>query len=210
MITGKNLCRRGKLNPMQTQELIRSAREGDDAARKELFSLLYADLRRIAHRRRQTSPGNDTLNTTALVHEAFLRLAGPEAVDWKDRAHVLAIAGTAMRHILVDAARRSQAQKRGEPLRIEIDSLLFRSERHGEEVLALDLALRKLGEIDERKSLVVQYQFFGGLTVADTAEVLSVSTATVKRDWSFARAWLYKQLSSGKIPRKAGSDSDGS
>lgn len=193
---------------MQTQELIKSAREGDDAARKELFALLYADLRRIAHRRREASPANDTLNTTALVHEAFLRLAGREAVDWKDRAHVLAIAGTAMRHILVDAARRNKAQKRGDPLRIDMDGLLINSERAGEDVLALDLALQKLSEIDERKSLVVQCQFFGGLTVPETAEVLSVSTSTVKRDWSFARAWLYEQLSSGKVAGNSGTGPD--
>lgn len=182
---------------MQAGRLIRSARNGDEGARKELFVLLYADLRRIARRRRLARPGNDTLNTTALVHEAFLRLAGKGEVQWKDRAHVLAIAGTAMRHILVDAARRKQAQKRGDPLRIEIDGLAFDSVRNGEEVLALDRALGKLAEIDERKSLVVQYQFFGGLTVAETAEVLKVSTATVKRDWSFARAWLYEQLKGG-------------
>jgi RNA polymerase sigma factor (TIGR02999 family) len=157
--------------------------------------LVYEELRQIARRQmRRQRPGH-TLQTTALIHEAYLRLAGEADVQWQNRAHFFGVAATAMRHILVDHARRRQAAKRGGAAqRVTLgDTAAVTADPA--ELIALDDALQSLAALDQRKSRIVEFKYFGGLMVSEIAEVLRVSPETVARDWRLARAWLLQQLS---------------
>ncbi|MGD8395169.1 MAG: ECF-type sigma factor [Candidatus Eiseniibacteriota bacterium] len=184
----------------QTEEIRRlldGVRDGRDGDRDRLFELLYEDLRRVAHHHLRRHPAA-TLGTTAMVHEAYLRLVGPGAAAWQDRAHFLAVAARAMRFVLVDGARRRLAQKRGGGAeRITIEEHHLREEPVVLEVLALDEALVKLGERNERLARLVELRFFADLTAQETAEILGVSERTVERDWRLARSILHRWLREG-------------
>lgn len=182
--------------------LLARARRGDHEAFDDLLPLVYDELRRLAELQRRRWEGNETLNATALVHEAYLRLVDQSAPEYRDRAHFLAVASRAMRHILIDYARRRAAQKRGGRLRRlsleEIESALKRAEdpadARDEALLALEKSLERLEQEDPRQSRIVECRFFGGMTIPDTAEALGISPATVKRGWAAARVWLYRDL----------------
>lgn len=170
-------------------------RRGDRAAYDALFPLVYDDLRLRARRAmRGESPGHD-LSTTALVHEAYMKLVDVERVEWQDRAHFLAVAATAMRRILVSQARRHKALKRGgSAVKLSLEEAPPIAGERSEWMLSLDLALEKLGRNSERLATVVELRFFGGLTIEETAEVLGVAPSTVQLDWQKAKAWLYREL----------------
>ena len=185
----------GRPADAEVTRLLGALRAGDDAALDRLFPLVHDDLRTIAARLlRHEAPGH-TLQPTDLVHEAYLRLAGGPSATPEDRAHFLAIAARAMRHLLVDHARRRRAAKRGggaSPVRITNEQVGV--DLSFDELLALDDALERLGELDARLRQVVECRFFGGLTEPETAQALGVTTRTVQRDWARARAWLYSEL----------------
>ena len=168
---------------------------GDPAALGELMPLVYGELRRLAgaHLRRERS--SNTLQSTALVHEAFLRLVNQTNVHWRNRAHFYGIAAQMIRRILVDHARAQHAAKRGAgAVQLELDDAMAVSEQRELDLLSLDAALMRLTEMDERQGRIVELRFFAGLSVEETAEVMQLSTATVKREWSSARAWLYREM----------------
>jgi RNA polymerase sigma factor (TIGR02999 family) len=182
-------------------ELLGRVRRGERAATDELMTLVYDDLRRLADRYLSREPPGQTLQPTALVHEAYLRLAGSDQ-DWRDRAHFFGAAARAIRRILLDRARARRSARRGggrETLSIETAEEVALG---GPEidVLVLDEALERLAELDAAKARVIELRFFGGLGVAETAEVLGVSPSTVARDWRFARAWLHRELEGGDRP----------
>jgi len=168
---------------------------GDTAALEKLLPLIDQELRRLAHRYMSRERAGHTLQTTALVNEAFVRLVNRTNVNWQNRAHFFAIAASLMRTILVDHARSHACAKRGGgAFNLELDETMIVSKQKASEVLALDDALNELARLDPQQSRVVELRFFGGLTVEETAEVLHVSPATIKREWSTAKAWLYHEL----------------
>jgi RNA polymerase sigma factor (TIGR02999 family) len=182
--------------------LLQELRAGNQAAFGELLPLVYDELHRLAERQRRRWHGDETLDTTALVHEAYLKLADQSAPEWQNRAHFLGVASTAMRQILIDYAKRKCAAKRGGrrphvPLH-EVEAALLQVESSAEvrdEVLvALDESLRSLERCNRRQMRIVECRFFAGMSVEDTAEALGVSSATVKRGWGMAQAWLYRDL----------------
>lgn len=168
---------------------------GDRAALDKLMPLIDQELRRLAHRYMTRERAGHTLQTTALVNEAFLRLVNRKNLQWQNRAHFFAIAAQLMRTILVDHARSHASAKRGGGARkLELDEAMVVSQQKASEVIALDDALNQLALLDPQQSRVVELRFFGGLTVEEAAEVLQVSPATIKREWSTAKAWLYHKL----------------
>jgi len=179
----------------QLTEYLIAWSEGDQSALAQLVPLVYSDLRRIAERHMRRESESHTLQTTALVNEAYLRLAKAHSLKWQNRAHFFAVAAQVMRHILVDMARGRNRERRGggiTPLSLE-EELIFSPER-ATQLLALDDALIDLAKVDERKSRVVEMRFFAGLAVDEIAEVLKISPDTVTREWKRARAWLYFHL----------------
>src|SRR6266480_1106815 len=178
-------------------QLLQQWSQGDDAAVVELTPLVYEELRRLAHHFMEGQRPNHTLQTTALVNEAYLRLADQTNPNWQNRGHFFAVAARAMRQILVNYAKSSQAQKRGGGLlRIELDEAAIVSPEQSKEIIDLHEALERLATLDSRKAQVVELKYFGGLNHDEIAEVLKVSTVTVRRDWVFAKAWLYDELHS--------------
>jgi RNA polymerase sigma factor (TIGR02999 family) len=172
---------------------------GDEAARHQLMPLVYDELRRLAHRYMNRERPGHTLQTSALVHEAFLKLVDQRDTHWQNRAHFFAIAAQSMRRILVDYARSRQYKKRGGDVpRVDLDEAMIVSRERAAEVIALDDALKGLAEFDERKSQIVELRFFAGLSIDETAVVLNVSPATVMRDWTLAKAWLKKEIAGAK------------
>lgn len=183
--------------------LLARVKDGDRAALDEVFAILYDELREIARRQRRRWQGDQTLDTTALIHEAYVKLVGVEGADLESRAHFRALAAKAMRHILCDYARHQAAQRRGGDLeRLTLDERIASGRDTAlppddpEILVALDEALGRLEDVEPRQSEVVQCRFFGGLTVEETATALGVSTRTVKRDWSLAQAWLHREMHS--------------
>jgi RNA polymerase sigma-70 factor (ECF subfamily) len=163
---------------------------------EEIFPLVYDELRRIAARKLRDERTSHTLSATALVHEAWLELTKLNRIEWQNRSHYLAIAAQAMRRILIDYAVARSRQKRGggqTPLHLDGDVWAVADTR-GDELLALDEALVRLRALNERQAQIVEYRFFGGMSVEETADTLKVSTATVKREWATARAWLNREL----------------
>jgi RNA polymerase sigma-70 factor (ECF subfamily) len=183
---------------MRSEELISRASQGDPKAVSELMPLVYDELRRLAASYLRRERPGQTLQATALVHEAYVRLIGEKTQNFQNRTHFLAIAALSMRQILVQRARARKAAKRGgDPERITLDEqLLGAPDRHeGVDLVALDNALERLAALDGgRQAKVVELRYFGGLSVEETAEVLNISPATVKRDWTLARAWLKREL----------------
>ncbi|HEX8138676.1 MAG TPA: sigma-70 family RNA polymerase sigma factor [Pyrinomonadaceae bacterium] len=178
-------------------ELLLEWQQGDKRAFDELTSLVYDELRRIAHRCVQRERDRHTLETTALVNEAYLRLAGGEQREWQNRAHFFAVMAQVMRHVLIDHARRRHYAKRGGSLhRVSLEDESVMSPARARELVALDEALGELSRIDPRKGRVVELRYFGGLSLEETAAVLEVSVMTVRRDWRAAKAWLYKAVTS--------------
>ena len=172
--------------------LLTALQNGDRSAMDRLLALVYDDLRMRAHGQIARARPGDTLSTTALVHEAYLKLAG-SSQSYQNRAHFFAVASRAMRQILVDYARRNLAAKRnGHP--ISLDPELISSSVRGDELIALDAALEELEQVDERLARTVELRFFGGLSVEETAELMEVAPRTVKRDWRKARAFLYRAM----------------
>lgn len=175
--------------------LLLNADQQDRAVLDELFPLVYDELRWMAHRHLRGEYGGRTMNTTALVHEAYVKMAGQENLPLQSRAYFFGSAARAMRQILVDYARRRNAQKRGgDAEQISLDGQEIAVDACAAELLELNDALEKLGQLDERLAKVVECRFFGGLTVEETAEVLATSPRTIKRDWRRARAWLYREM----------------
>jgi RNA polymerase sigma factor (TIGR02999 family) len=170
--------------------------QGDDAALQRLVPLVYQELRRVARARLRAEPPGHILQTTALVHEAYLRLVDLDRLHVCNRAHLLALAARLMRQVLVDHARRRRAHKRAGAT-ISIDDVSIPTEPPGVDVLALDAALDDLMAVDPRLSRIVELKFFAGLTISETAKALGISTATVERDWTAARAWLHQRLTAG-------------
>jgi RNA polymerase sigma factor (TIGR02999 family) len=181
--------------PHEITGLIIAARRGSHDALDRLYPIVYEELRRIAHRALVGERDSHTLSTTALVHEAYLKLVDQDRASWNDRAHFRAIAATAMRRILVDYARRQKRLKRGgERLPVTFDNAMLVADERADTLLAIDEALSALSMLNERLSRVVECRFFAGLTAEETAAALQVTTRTVERDWQKARAWLYTQL----------------
>src|SRR5580693_8843643 len=179
----------------QVTELLRHWKQGDERALDTLLPLLYKELHRLAHYHLQSERPDHTLQTTALVHEAYLRLVGAQSVELQNRAHFIAVASRAMRQILVDYARERRASKRDGGRKIAFEYLDALPVTGDAELLALDDALDSLSRIDERQGKIVEMKFFGGLSAPEISHVLGISRATVDRDWATARVWLHRQVS---------------
>ena len=182
--------------------LLAELQGGNRDVLDRLFSLIYEELRVRAHRQRADWYGDYTLNTTALVHEAYLKLVDQEEVQWEGRSHFLGVAAKAIRHILVDYARRRRAEKRGgdveklslEEMKVAFGDVMVLTEVRAEALLVLEDALQRLARVNEREAAVVECRFFSQMTVAETAEALGISARTVKRDWAMATAWLHREV----------------
>ena len=179
----------------EVTRLLGELTRGGRAALDQLFPLIYDELRQIAHHRLRFEQEGHTLDSGALVHEAYVKLADLDRMKWQNRAHFFAVAAQAMRRLLVDHATRRGTQKRGGAQRqVALEDVVLMADERSDQLLALDDALRRLEAIDARVSQVVECRFFGGMSVEETAEVLDISAATVKRDWHMARAWLAREL----------------
>src|SRR5437762_9489101 len=189
--------------PVKITGLLKAWASGDLAAQQELIPLVYRELHELASRYRRKAGAGDTLQTTALVNEAYLRLVDINGVDWRDRAHFFAVSANVMRRILIDLARAQSAKKRGGPLRFVVvpadwDEIPVPGSERAEDLLALDEALVRLIEMDGRRGKIVELRVFGGLSVEETAEILGVSPITVMRDWRVAKSWLGRELGRNK------------
>src|SRR5881275_3217062 len=183
------------VSQQRVTELLTRWSQGDDAALAELTPLVYGELRRLAHRHMGGERPDHTLQTTALVSEAYLRLADQSNPRWQNRAHFFAVAARAMRQILVSYARSQRAGKRGGgALKIELEEAALISPEESKQIVDLHEALERLATLDSRKAQVVELKYFGGLNYDEMAEVLKISAVTVRRDWEFARAWLHTEL----------------
>ncbi|MEM7351729.1 MAG: sigma-70 family RNA polymerase sigma factor [Acidobacteriota bacterium] len=175
-------------------DLLLAWNDGQAAALDELMPLVYAELRRLAQHFLNSERSGHTLESTALVNETYLRLIDQKRVSWRNKAHFFAIAAQQMRRILVDHARTQKAEKRGHGRKLTLGAAAGLGEERDIDLIALDQALEKLAAVDPRQSRMVELRFFGGLTIDETAEVLAVSSATVRREWTMAKAWLYGQV----------------
>jgi len=186
--------------PPQVTALLRHWKQGDDQALPALLPLVYKELRRLAHYHLQSERPDHTLQSTALVHEAYLRLLGGKQVEFQDRAHFFAVASRLMRQVLVDYARERRASKRDGGCRIDVEFLDALPGNGDAELLALDDALNELSRIDKRQGEIVEMKFFGGLSAPEISQVMGLSRATVDRDWATARVWLHRQMSRTASP----------
>ena len=185
------------VSPHRVTGLLQQWSQGDDSALAELTPLVYEELRRLAHHYVGRQRRDHTLQTTALVNEAYLRLADQTNPNWQSRAHFFAVAARAMRQILVNYAKSNRAQKRGGGgARIELDEAAILSPEQSKEIVDLHEALERLATLNSRKARVVELKYFGGLNHDEIAEVMKISTVTVRRDWVFAKTWLYDELHS--------------
>jgi RNA polymerase sigma-70 factor (ECF subfamily) len=181
-------------SPGEVTRLLLALEERNQEVAPKLFELLYAELRRVAQRHLRSERPDHTLQATALVNEAYPRLAGAHQ-DWRNRAHFFAVASSAMRRILVDHARAKHAAKRpGSQQKVELDEALMVCREQYDDLISLDRALERLSRIDARQSRIVELRYFGGLTAEEAAEALGISTITVQRDWVIAKAWLHGEL----------------
>lgn len=185
-------------SPHDITQLLVAWGNGDQTARDQLMPLVYQELHRLAHQyMRRERPGN-TLQTSGLLNEAFLKLVDQRSVHWQNRAHFFGIAAQMMRRILVDYARnRGYAKRGGNMDRISLNETLIASKQHSAQVIALDDALKDLVTMDQRKGQIVELRFFGGFSIKETAELLGVSPGTVMRDWTLAKAWLKREMKPG-------------
>lgn len=181
--------------PQQVTQLLIDWRNGDRQALDRLMPLVYNELRRIAQRSRRTQIAGNTFQTADLIHEAYLKLAGQNGIDWQNRAHFYAVAARVMRYLLIDHARAKLTQKRGGGAEmISLNELEIGEPGRSLEILSLNQALERLAGMDERKSRIVEMRYFAGMNNNEVAEVLGVSEITVKREWTRAKAWLYREL----------------
>ena len=181
--------------------LLAAVRGGDDAAVNRLMPAVYEELRRLAKRHMASQRRGHTLQTADLVNEAYLKLVNVQETGWKDRIHFFAVASRAMRSVLVDyARRRGYAKRGGNPIRVSLSEADQISGEKSAEVIAVDEALSRLAALDLRKSQIVELRYFGGLSVEESAELMSLSPSTVKREWRRAKAWLYRELGDPKAP----------
>jgi RNA polymerase sigma factor (TIGR02999 family) len=179
----------------EVTELLKESAQGNRAALDQLLPLVYKELRGIADRYLRRERADHTLQATALVHEAYLRLIDQRNVEWQNRAHFFGVAAQMMRRILVDHARAHQTAKRGSGgIKVSLDDVLEISDEQMDSMLALDEALKALEQIDPQKSRIVELRFFGGLSIEETAAALGIGTATVIRQWRMAKAWLYNEV----------------
>jgi RNA polymerase sigma-70 factor (ECF subfamily) len=179
--------------------LLAAAQSGDEAATNQLVPVVYDELRRLARRHMARQRRGHTLQTTDLVNEAYLKLVNVKGAGWKDRLHFFAVASSAMRCVLVDhARRRAYAKRGGNPVRVSLREADQVSEQRTAEVIAVDQALSRLATVDPRKSQIVELRYFGGLGVEEIAQLLDLSSRTIKREWRWARAWLYRELGDGR------------
>jgi RNA polymerase sigma-70 factor (ECF subfamily) len=181
----------------QVCELLRAWSGGDTSALERLTPIVYAQLHRLARRYMMNERPGHSLQTTALVNEAYMRLVGYERIEWQNRAHFFAVSAQVMRRILVEHARRHNLKRGGGVPHVSLDEAALVGGSRTADLVALDDAMHTLAQLDPRKAQVVEMRFFGGLNVDETAEVLKVSPATVMRDWSTAKAWLYRELAGG-------------
>lgn len=180
-------------------QLLVNWSNGDKEALEDLTPLVYAELRRLANRYLRRERPDHTLQSTALVHEAYLRLIDSNNVQWQNRAHFFAVSAQLIRHILIDHARARQAEKRGSGgLKLSLDEAIATPGEKDMDLVALDDALKDLAKIDPEQSRIVELRFFAGLSIEETAEVVGVSPATVKREWTTAKAWLAREISRGE------------
>jgi RNA polymerase sigma-70 factor (ECF subfamily) len=185
------------VSQQRVTELLVQWSQGDDAALAQLTPLVYDELRRVAHHHLSRQRPGHTLQTTALVNEAYLRLADQTNPRWENRAHFFAVAARAMRQILVSYARSNRSQKRGGgAFKVDLDEVALVSPAESKEIVDLHEALEQLSELDSRKAQVVELKYFGGLNYDEIAEVLKISRITARRDWEFAKLWLYTELHS--------------
>ncbi len=183
----------------EVTQLLKDWCHGDNAALDRLMPLVHDELHRLAHRYMRRERAGHTLQTTALVNEAYMRLIDANQIDWKDRTHFFAISANLMRRILVDFARSRGYQKRGgNVIKLEFDDARVPSPKRGSDLLALDEALSRLAAFGPREAKVVELRFFGGLSEEEAAEVLGVSARTVKRDWAMAKSWLTREMRHGE------------
>ncbi len=188
---------------IQVTQLLKAWGDGDERAEEQLIPLVYGELHRLARRYMAREQPGGILQTTALIHEAFLRLAASKHTSWQNRAHFFAVSARIMRRILVDYSRARRAAKRGENVRLlSLHETAGGSNERSTDLIALDDALKSLAELDPRQSQIVELRFFGGLTTDETAEVLRISPRTVRRGWSLARAWLYRALHQEEFVRR--------
>ena len=178
----------------EVTKLLEEYDSGNREALDELLPLVYDELRRLAHSYLTRERPDLTLQTTALVHEAYLKLIDQRSVNWENRAQFFALSATAMRRILLDNARRHTAEKRGSGGKVALGDVGEISVDVNKDLIALDLALRELEQFDEKQAKIIELRYFGGLTIEETAKVLKISPATVKREWTLARAWLYRRM----------------
>lgn len=177
--------------------LLQECVKGKKGAVDELLPHVYSELKRISSKYLHDEYQNHTLQTTELVHEAYIKLVGEQNIAWESRAHFFGIAANSMRHILVDHARKRKSLKRGEGKRnLSLDDVFEISDKSDDQILSLDEALKKLEAVEERSGKLVELRYFSGLTIEEAAEVLNISPATAKRDWNFAKAWLYREIKS--------------
>lgn len=185
------------MSPQEVTRLLDDWGKGDRSALDKLFPLVQTELRRIAGRQMSQERPGHTLQATALVNEAYLRLAGQEGFEWHSRAHFYAVCAQVMRHILIDHARARAREKRGgDAIQVSLSEAESISEK-AEDFIALDDALNLLEEVDPQKSKIVELRYFGGLSVEQTAEVLDISERTARREWQRAKAWLYRMITEG-------------
>ncbi len=174
--------------------LLNRINDGDGKAPEQLLPVVYQELRKLAHSYLQNERPDHTLQATALVHEAYIRMVDWENVSWQNRAHFFAVAANIMRKILVDHARQKRAQKRDFRQKLALDEAISFSSENELDLINLDEALKNLGKFDLLQSRLVELRFFGGLTIEETAHVLNISESTVKREWRFAKTWLQREL----------------
>ncbi len=178
-------------------ELLSRWSAGDESARDALVPIVYQELRRVAQRCLIGQRSDHTLQPTALVHEAYLRLVRADSFDWQNRVHFFAVAATMMRQILVDHARRRAAKKRGGSLTMVLDEAMVTAANPALDLIALDGAMQRLSVLDPRQCQIVELRFFGGLSIEETAQAVKISAATAKREWATARLWLHQAMSLG-------------
>ena len=189
------------MEPAEITNLLRAWSGGDETALTSLIPLVHAELHRMAHNYMRKERPGQTLQTTALVNEAYLRLVGAGKLDWHDRTHFFAVSAQMMRHILVDAARaRGRVRRGGEARRVDLEEIPDLSGTRDRELIAVDDSLQILHKMDPRKARVVELRFFGGLSVEEIASVLKISPQSVKRDWKLAKAWLLREMDSKVRP----------
>lgn len=186
------------LSPPEVTQLLADWGKGDRSALDKLFPLVQSELRRIAQRQMSQERPGHTLQATALVNEAYLKLAGQQGFDWQNRAHFFAVCAQVMRHILIDHARAHARDKRGGgAIQVSLNEALVVAEDQAAHFIALDEALRVLENLDPQKGKIVELRYFGGLSIEEAAEVMNVSPRTVRREWQRARAWLYRMMTEG-------------